>query len=111
MMLELLQCEDDPIYFITTFMKIQHPTKGSVPFVMYPYQYEMVDAFHNNRFCCALTGRQMGKTTVAAAYLLWRAMFNPDTTILIAANTYNQALEIMERVRYGYAKMSDQRPK
>lgn len=41
-------------------------------------------------------------TTTAAAYLLWRAMFVPDTQILIAANKFVQAMEIMDRIRYGY---------
>lgn len=41
-------------------------------------------------------------TTVAAAFLLWKAMFNPDTQILIAANKFSQAMEIMDRIRYSY---------
>jgi len=41
-------------------------------------------------------------TTCAAGFLLWKAMFTPDMTILVVANTYSQALEIMERIRYTY---------
>jgi len=41
-------------------------------------------------------------TTVAAAYLLWRAIFRADQTILVVANKYTQALEIMDRIRYTY---------
>jgi hypothetical protein len=100
--LELERCITDPMYFIENFLKVQHPIKGSIPLELYPYQREMIDAYHNHRFCVALTGRQMGKTTVAAAYLLWRAMFMPDTKILIAANKFVQAMEIMDRIRYGY---------
>ena len=99
---ELELCLDDPLYFIENFLKVQHPIKGSIPLVLYPYQHEMISAYHNHRFCVSLTGRQMGKTTVAAAYLLWRAMFTNDTKILIAANKFNQAMEIMDRIRYGY---------
>ena len=46
--------------------------------------------------------RQSGKTTTAACYLLWFAMFHPDQTILIAAHKYTGAQEIMQRIRYGY---------
>ena len=46
--------------------------------------------------------RQSGKTTTAAGYLLWYAMFHPDQTILIAAHKYTGAQEIMQRIRYGY---------
>jgi hypothetical protein len=44
----------------------------------------------------------MGKTATAAGYLLWYAMFVPDSTILIAAHKYAGAQEIMQRIRYAY---------
>ena len=51
--------------------------------------------------------RQSGKTTTAACYLLWYAMFHPDQTILIAAHKYTGAQEIMQRIRYGYELCPD----
>ena len=57
----LMRSVDDPIYFIENFVKIQHPIKGSIPFVMYDFQREMVEAFTENRYVVALTSRQMGK--------------------------------------------------
>jgi hypothetical protein len=51
--------------------------------------------------------RQTGKTTTAAGYLLWYAMFNPDSTILIAAHKYTGAQEIMQRIRYAYELCPD----
>jgi hypothetical protein len=44
-------------------------------------------------------------TTCAAAFILWKAMFEPDSTILIAANKFVQALEIMERIRFSYQNL------
>jgi len=41
-------------------------------------------------------------STSAAGYLLWYAMFVPDSTILIAAHKYQGAQEIMQRIRYAY---------
>ena len=46
--------------------------------------------------------RQTGKSTTAAGYLLWYAMFVPDSTILVAAHKYTGAQEIMQRIRYAY---------
>lgn len=46
-------------------------------------------------------------TTVAAAYLLWYAMFNPNQTILVMGNNQAAALEIMGRVRYSYEECPD----
>lgn len=98
----LMRSMDDPVYFTETFVKIQHPTKGSINFQLFDYQREMIRAFAENRFVVGLTARQMGKTTTAGAYLLWLAMFRPDTQILIAANKFSQAMEIMDRIRYSY---------
>lgn len=103
--LELMKCVESPLYFMTTFMKIQHPIRGAVPFIPYPFQVDLISAFHDNRFTIGLTARQMGKTTCAAGYLLWRAMFVPDTTILLTANKLAQALEIMDRIRYTYENL------
>jgi hypothetical protein len=57
-----------------------------------------------------LCGRSMiptHNTSCAAGYLTWRAMFVPDTIILITANKYLQALEIMARIRYAYENTPD----
>lgn len=58
---ELKKCMEDPLYFCKNYVKIQHPTKGRVPFKMYPYQEELISAFHQHRYSIALTARQMGK--------------------------------------------------
>jgi hypothetical protein len=106
-LLDLFQCIEDPLFFMRNFMKIQHPMKGSVPFEPYEYQERMIRAFHENRFTINLTGRQLGKTTCAAGFLLWKAMFTPDTQILIVANKFVQALEIMDRIKFAYENLPD----
>lgn len=46
-------------------------------------------------------------TTTAAAYIVHRAIFRPDQTILIAANKNVSALEIMQRIRYTYEELPE----
>lgn len=104
---DLVRCWEDPFFFIARFVKVQHPMKGALPLKLYPFQEDLIRAFHGQRNTIALTARQMGKTTCAAAYLLWKAMFTPDTTILITANKLVQALEIMDRIRYAYENLPD----
>lgn len=106
-LIELMRSAEDPLYFMSRFMKIQHATLGAIDFTPYPFQIDMINAFHDHRFTVALTARQLGKTTCAAGYLLWRAMFVPDSTILLTANKLVQALEIMERIRYAYENLPD----
>lgn len=92
----------DPFHFITKHVKIQHPTKGAVPFGPFPYQRRLIKAFHEHKYVVAMCGRQVGKTTVSGAYLLWKAMFTPDMTILIVGNILATAQEIMDRIKFSY---------
>lgn len=58
---EIRLCKNDPLYFMKNYMQIQHPVLGSLPFEPYPFQERMISAFHENRFCCVLASRQIGK--------------------------------------------------
>ena len=103
--LRLEQCMDPktgPLFFMKEFMRIQHPTKGEMRFSPYPYQERLIESYNSHRFSIAMLPRQTGKTTCASGYLLWYAMFKPDSQILIAAHKYQGASDIMSRVRYAY---------
>jgi hypothetical protein len=107
---DMIGCLDPntgPHYFLERFFHIQHPTKGKLLYSPFPYQRKLIDSYHQNRFNVNLLGRQLGKTTTAAGYLLWFAMFIPDSTILIAAHKYTGAKEIMQRIRYAYELCPD----
>ena len=108
--LEFARCADPesgPEYFMSNYFYIQHPVQGKMLYSPFEYQQRLIDTYHNNRFSISLMPRQTGKTTSAAGYLLWFAMFRPDSTILIAAHKYTGAQEIMQRVRYAYELCPD----
>ena len=98
---------DGPLYFCKTFLKIQHPTRGSIPFEPYGYQEDLIRSYHDHRYTVAMLPRQMGKTTCASGYLLWYSMFTPEAQVLIAAHKYTGAQDIMNRFRYGYEQLPD----
>ena len=106
-LVELAKCIKDPKYFMKAHCWIQHPVKGRMRFELFDFQEELVDVYHNHRNSVALISRQMGKSTCAAGYLLWYAMFVPDQTILIAAHKYSGAQEIMQRIRFAYETLPD----
>lgn len=93
---------DGYLYFMDNFFMIQHPTQGSINYHPYEYQKRLINTYHDYRYSISLMPRQSGKSTSAAGYLLWYAMFVPDSTILIAAHKYTGAQEIMQRIRYAY---------
>lgn len=107
---ELKNCmhpKNGPLYFLERFMYIQHPKEGRMLIKLYPFQYGLVETYHNYRKSISLISRQMGKSTIAAGYLLWYAMFVDDSTILIASNKFEGASEIMQRIRYAYESCPD----
>lgn len=95
------------LYFMDNFFYIQHPTRGSMTYHPWEYQKRLIETYHNYRYSISLMPRQSGKSTSAAGYLLWYAMFVPDSTILIAAHKYSGAQEIMQRIRYAYENCPD----
>jgi hypothetical protein len=102
---EFARCADPvtgPLYFMDHFFYIQHPTRGRMVYHPFEYQRRLIEVYHNYRYSISLMPRQTGKSTSAAGYLLWYAMFVPDSTILVAAHKYTGAQEIMQRVRYAY---------
>ena len=98
---------DGPAYFMSNFVKIQHPTKGGIDFEPFEFQERLIHVYSKYRYSINMLPRQTGKTTCAAAYLLWYAMFVPDSTILVAAHKHTGAQEIMQRIRYAYESVPD----
>ncbi|UTS53937.1 large terminase protein [Escherichia phage UE-S1] len=58
-------------------------------------------------FLCGKTLIPTHNTTVAAAFILWYAMFNSTKTILLLGNILATAKEIMERIQFAYEMCPD----
>jgi Terminase large subunit, T4likevirus-type, N-terminal/Terminase RNaseH-like domain len=107
---EFMRCADPvtgPEYFMDNFFHIQHPTRGRMLYHPFEYQKKLIHTYHNYRYSISMMPRQTGKSTSAAGYLLWYAMFVPDSTILVAAHKYTGSQEIMQRIRYAYESVPD----
>lgn len=102
---ELKRCAEDPIYFIKKYVKIQHPTRGIVPFKLRPYQERMLKGYQENRFVVVLSARQTGKSVTSGAFLLWYACFHEAKTVLIASNKNTNAMEMIHRIRLSYENL------
>ena len=107
---EFARCADPvtgPMYFLDNFFFIQHPVRGRMLYHPFEYQRRLIQTYHDYRFVISMMPRQTGKSTSAAGYLLWYAMFVPDSTILVAAHKYTGSQEIMQRIRYAYESVPD----
>ena len=79
---EYKKCIEDPIYFMKKYVKIQHPIRGTVAFELYSFQEDTLREFVDNQLNIVLKSRQMGISTLTAAYSLWLMTFHNDKNIL-----------------------------
>jgi hypothetical protein len=105
MVRELQKCSVDPVYFIENYIKITHPTKGLVPFILYDFQRVMVKTFHENRFSIACASRQVGKSQTSCAFILWYVSFHSHKNVLIASNKASGAKEMLTRISEMYENL------
>ena len=96
---EIIKCGKDPIYFMNSYMKIQHPVKGLIKFDTYKFQDECVETFLEERFSIILKSRQLGMSTLGAAYAVWLALFQRDKNILIIATKLSVAQNFITKVK------------
>jgi hypothetical protein len=96
---EIITCGKNSSYFINKYVKIQHPTKGLVPFETYNFQDRCLNDFSDHRFNIILKSRQLGISTLAAAYALWLALFYKDKAILIIATKLAVAQNFIKKVK------------
>jgi hypothetical protein len=102
---EYLKCADDPIYFIESYCKIVTLDHGLQPFKLYDCQKNKVKVIHENRKVILMEGRQQGKTTTSAAYILWYTLFQGSKTVAILANKATAAREVLYRYQIMYENL------
>ena len=95
--LELAKCAEDPVYFIDNYCYIVTLDHGIQPFKLYDCQKKKVQLIHENRKVILMEGRQQGKTTTSAAYILWYTLFQESKSVAILANKSSTAREIISR--------------
>jgi hypothetical protein len=91
---EIQKCVDSFPYFCQKYIKILHPTKGLIPFVLYKYQARCIREYHQHRFTIISKFRQGGLTTVTLLYGLWKCMFELDQQIMALSKTDREATNI-----------------
>lgn len=86
-------------YFMKKYCMIQHPTKGKIPFHLYPYQEDTLQDFQDNDRVVILKSRQLGISTLIAGYALWMILFQNDKNVLVVAIDQNTSKNLVTKVR------------
>lgn len=91
---EIIKCTNSFEYFCHKYVKILHPIKGLIPFVLYNYQRKVIRDYENHRFNIISKFRQGGLTTVTLLWGLWRCMFDTDQQVMLLSKTDREATDI-----------------
>ena len=74
--------------------------KGLIAFKTYPYQDDLLQDFNDFRFNVILKARQLGISTITAAYCVWMMLFHRDKNILVIATKYSTAANLVKKVKH-----------
>ena len=96
---EIVKSGKDPVYFINNYAKISHPMRGLIPFKTYDFQTDLISDFNDNRFTVILKARQLGISTITAAYVAWMMMFHRDKNVLVIATKFGTAANLVKKVK------------
>lgn len=96
---ELMKCAMSFTYWCHKYVKITHPKRGLLPFILYKYQKRCIQEYERHRFNILSKFRQGGLTTVTVIWCLWRCLFKLDETIMVLSKSDREAIAAGEIVK------------
>lgn len=102
---EYVKCSQDPLYFISNYIKIVTLDDGLQQFKPWDFQEDLLQTIHDNRFVICKFPRQTGKSTCVISYLLHYVLFTPDVRVGILANKQATARELLHRLKLAYENL------
>jgi len=97
---EIIKAGKSPAYFINNYAKISHPMEGLISFKTYAFQEELLNKFNDYRFNVILKARQLGISTIVAAYVAWLMVFHRDKNVLVIATKFGTAANLVKKVKH-----------
>lgn len=103
---EYKNCIQSVPHFIKKYIQIEHPQMGRISFGLYPFQEKVANLFHSdsidNKYIVINKSRQLGVSTLVAAYALWMMLFHENKNILVIATKQETAKNMITKVRFMY---------
>lgn len=101
---ELVLCETDIIYFMSTYVNVAHSTHGSMLFQPHPYQEKyLTDIAEGNSIVSA--ARRAGSSLTTTLFVFWEGFFNKCKTQVFVSHRIDQAAENLQSIRHAYATL------
>jgi hypothetical protein len=95
---EIKKCINSFPYFCHRYVKIVHPMRGLINFVLFNYQRRVIKEYDEHRFNIISKMRQAGLTTVTAIWGLWRCMFKKQQIIMVMSKTDREAMTAAQMI-------------
>ena len=89
-------------HFCQNYWYIKHPERGRIKFELREAQRETVRSWLTNRYSVVLKARQIGFSTLAAAYCFWLTFFEDDRFVVMLSRTEREAMKLLQKSKYGY---------
>jgi len=97
---EYVKCRRDPVYFLKTYGKVKHPTKGVLDFALWDFQKDCMKNFLSNSYNVVLKARQLGLSTLCAGYASWLMLFFNNKEVYIIATKNKVATNLVSKVKF-----------
>jgi len=95
------------VFFCNNYAYIKHPNQGRIQFILREAQVETAKAWIEKRYTIVLKSRQIGFSTLAAAYAFWLTFFQPDRFVVMLSKTEREATKLLGKTKYIYKFLPD----
>lgn len=96
---EIYKCGKSPAHFIKTYCKISHPQRGLIPFKIWDFQEKILEDYIDHEMNIILKSRQLGVSTLTAAYCAWLMLFHRSKNIIVVATQFTVAQNLVVKVK------------
>jgi hypothetical protein len=98
---------DGFIAFCEENLHVKFPGKGRMPFTLRDAQRDVIWAWIKYRRNINLKARQIGFSTLVAAFCLWAAFGWPDREIVMLSKTERESVKLLGKTRYAMRSMPE----
>ncbi len=89
-------------YWCANYVYIRHPEKGRIKFELFDAQHETAAGWMTDRYSLLLKARQLGFSTLVAAYCLWLTFGYEDRVVIMLSRTERDAIKLLAKAKYNY---------
>lgn len=98
------RCRKDPLFAFESFFMIQHPEGRRLFQLREPQKVALANWLGGGNWL-TLKARQIGWSTLVAAFVLWSAIWHEDKRILIISKGEREAQEVLAKVKFMWERL------